>query len=466
MKNKKNHSNTKIKKDNYILKVGSKIKAAIILFQRNRSNFTVVLDKNKNFLGVLTFSDIKKALISGNTINSKIDKFINRKPAFIKGEVNQINISNLITTKKFLKAEPPLIPIINKSNKLVKIINKDYLKIFDLKRLKKEQSVLLIGGAGYIGTVLAKNLINSGYHVTIFDKFIYLNKNEVKKQIKSNKIKLIKGDTRDISQIFKAIKNCDMVVHLAEMVGDPLCEQKPDKTFEINFLASISIANICKNLEISKFVYLSSCSVYGENKDDKLLTENSRINPLSTYAKLKDLCEKSIIKNLGNNCQPCIVRLGTVYGNSMRPRYDLVINLFCGLIANNKKITINGGNQWRPFVHVEDAAKAITKILKLNQSKVNGQVFNIVGENFKIKQIGKIISNKYPKAQIEYKKKAKDLRDYKVGAKKAEKILSFRPLKKISNEIIPMIRETKKRKIKNIFSRKYINVYNLNRFLK
>ena len=97
MKNKKNHSNTKIKKDNYILKVGSKIKAAIILFQRNRSNFTVVLDKNKNFLGVLTFSDIKKALISGNTINSKIDKFINRKPAFIKGEVNQINISNLIT---------------------------------------------------------------------------------------------------------------------------------------------------------------------------------------------------------------------------------------------------------------------------------------------------------------------------------------------------------------------------------
>ena len=193
MKNKKNHSNTKIKKDNYILKVGSKIKAAIILFQRNRSNFTVVLDKNKNFLGVLTFSDIKKALISGNTINSKIDKFINRKPAFIKGEVNQINISNLITTKKFLKAEPPLIPVINKSNKLVKIINKDYLKIFDLKRLKKEQSVLLIGGAGYIGTVLAKNLINSGYHVTIFDKFIYLNKNEVKKQIKSNKIKLIKG---------------------------------------------------------------------------------------------------------------------------------------------------------------------------------------------------------------------------------------------------------------------------------
>ena len=359
-----------------------------------------------------------------------------------------------------------MIPLVNKDNKLIKIINKEYLKIYDLKRSKKQQSVLLIGGAGYIGTVLTKNLIRSGYNVSIFDKFIYLNKNEIKKILNPKKLKLIKGDTRNISQIFSAIKECDMVVHLAEMVGDPLCEQKPDKTFEINFLASISIANICKNLEISKFIYLSSCSVYGENKDDKLLTENSKINPLSTYAKLKDLCEKSIIKNLGNNCQPCIIRLGTVYGNSMRPRYDLVINLFSGLIANNKKITINGGDQWRPFIHVEDVSRAITTILKLKQSKVNGQVFNIVGENFKIKDIGNIINKKFPKAEIKYEKKSKDLRDYKVSAKKAEKTLSFKAKKRIKDEIVQMIKETKKKKIKNIFSRKFINVYNLNRFLK
>ena len=466
MKYKKYQSNSNVKKNKYIVKLGSKIKSVLFLFQKNRSNFAVVLDKNKNFLGVLTISDIKKALISGNTINSKIDKFVNKNPAFIKGELNQINISNLINTKKFINAEPPLIPLVNKDNKLIKIINKEYLKIYDLKRSKKQQSVLLIGGAGYIGTVLTKNLIWSCYNVSIFDKFIYLNKNYKNKNIKSKKLKLIKGDTRNISQIFSAIKECDMVVHLAEMVGDPLCEQKPDKTFEINFLASISIANICKNLEISKFIYLSSCSVYGENKDDKLLTENSKINPLSTYAKLKDLCEKSIIKNLGNNCQPCIIRLGTVYGNSMRPRYDLVINLFSGLIANNKKITINGGDQWRPFIHVEDVSRAITTILKSKQSKVNGQVFNIVGENFKIKDIGNIINKKFPKAEIKYEKKSKDLRDYKVSAKKAEKTLSFKAKKRIKDEIVQMIKETKKKKIKNIFSRKFINVYNLNRFLK
>jgi len=173
MKYKKYQSNSKVKKNKYIVKLGSKIKSVLFLFQKNRSNFAVVLDKNKNFLGVLTISDIKKALISGNTINSKIDKFVNKNPAFIKGELNQINISNLINTKKFINAEPPLIPLVNKDNKLIKIINKEYLKIYDLKRSKKQQSVLLIGGAGYIGTVLTKNLIRSGYNVSIFDKFIF-----------------------------------------------------------------------------------------------------------------------------------------------------------------------------------------------------------------------------------------------------------------------------------------------------
>ena len=149
-----------------------------------------------------------------------------------------------------------------------------------------------------------------------------------------------------------------------------------------------------------------------------------------------------------------ISRIGTVYGNSMRPRYDLVINLFSGLIANNKKITINGGDQWRPFIHVEDVSRAIATILKSKQSKVNGQVFNIVGENFKIKDIGNIINKKFPKAEIEYEKKSKDLRDYKVSAEKAEKTLSFKSKKRIKDEIVQMIKETKKNKNTKYFFKK------------
>jgi len=268
-----------------------------------------------------------------------------------------------------------------------------------------------------------------------------------------------------VGKIFSAIKNSEVVIHLAEMVGDPLCEKKPEKTFEINFLASITIANICKNLGISKFIYLSSCSVYGEKKKRSLLTETSKINPLSTYAKLKDLCEKSLIKNSGTNFQPCIVRLGTVYGDSIRPRFDLVINLFCGLIANNKKITIQGGKQWRPFIHVEDVARALIRIVRAKQKRINGKVFNIAGENFTLDQIGDLIRKKYPKIKIEYHN-GKDERDYKVSSKKIMKTLRFRFKKKLNLELGTYIKIIKKKQIKNIFSGKYINVFNLNKFIK
>ena len=140
-----------------------------------------------------------------------------------------------------------------------------------------------------------------------------------------------------------------------------MCEKRPSKTYAINYLASITIGNICKNLGIEKFIYVSSCSVYGAST--KITNERSPINPLSIYAKLKALCEKNLIRNLGEDIRPCILRLGTVYGASDRPRYDLVVNLFSGLIANKKEITINGGKQWRPFIHVKDVADAIIKLL-------------------------------------------------------------------------------------------------------
>ena len=153
-------------------------------------------------------------------------------------------------------------------------------------------------------------------------------------------MRCVEGDSRHINEIFDVIKEADVVVHLAEMVGDPLCEQRPEKTFAINYLASVNIATICKNLGIQKFIYISSCSVYGSNTSPKLLDENSIINPLSIYAKLKSICEKAIISNYSSLYKPCILRLGTVFGLSLRPRYDLVINLFSGLVANKKKIFI------------------------------------------------------------------------------------------------------------------------------
>ena len=120
-----------------------------------------------------------------------------------------------------------------------------------------------------------------------------------------------------------------------------------------------------------------------------MLTEKSEINPISVYAKLKVLCEKALIRNSGEFCKPCILRLGTVYGTSLRPRFDLVINLFASRVANNLPIIVTGGDQWRPFIHVNEVCLAIINIIKAKREKVNGQIFNLTSFNSRIIDIAK-----------------------------------------------------------------------------
>ena len=275
-------------------------------------------------------------------------------------------------------------------------------------------------------------------------------------------MKLVKGDSRRIDEVFEVIKKNNVVVHLAELVGDPLCEVKPSKTYEVNFLASIAISNICKNLPISKFIYISSCSVYGSN--NKLLTEKSEINPISVYAKLKVLCEKALIRNSGEFCKPCILRLGTVYGTSLRPRFDLVINLFASRVANNLPIIVTGGDQWRPFIHVNEVCLAIINIIKAKREKVNGQIFNLTSFNSRIIDIAKKFKRIFPKTKLLIKKSSIDKRNYKVSSLKAEKMINFKSKVKLTHGISDLVNYVKKNKIRNINKKKYINILNSSKF--
>ncbi len=456
--------NSKIKK--YCILNTSKILDVYKLFQKNQNNFAIVINKNLKFLGIVTPTDIRKAIIKGTTLKSNILKTININPITIKGKIDNNKINSIISKKNYSDINPPLIPLINDQNIPYDVIWKD--KIYSLKnkknKNKKNKQILLLGGAGYIGSVLTKQLIQEGFNVIVFDKFIYLKEKKFKKIIGSKNLTCINGDSRHLEKVFDAIREADAVVHLAEMVGDPLCEKRPEKTYSINYLASISIASICKNLGIEKFIYVSSCSVYGSNTDKKLLNENSPINPLSVYAKLKSICEKGIITNFGNYFKPCILRLGTVYGVSYRPRYDLVVNLFSGLAANKKKILIEGGEQWRPFINVKDVSNIILKIIKLPKEKSSGQIFNVVSENITIKNLGKKVKNLFPKIDILIKKTKKDFRDYKVSSQKAKKILNFEPKHFLDQEIKSMVNFTKKNKIKNINSKQFVNLLNSEKF--
>ena len=162
---------------------------------------------------------------------------------------------------------------------------------------------------------------------------------------------------------------------------------------------------------------------------------------------------KTIIRNSGEFCKPCILRLGTVYGNSLRPRFDLVINLFASKVANNQPIQVTGGEQWRPFIHVSEVADAIIKIIKLEDHKVNGQIFNLTSFNSKIIDIAKSFKKIFPNTKLIIKKSSKDKRNYKVSSDKAKKLLNFKPNIKFKNGIINMVSFIKKNKIKILIKR-------------
>ena len=445
----------------------NKIIDVLKIFESTGLNFAIVLNNKKKFLGIISSSDIRRGLIEGFDKNSKIDKIVNYSPLFLKDEIDENQLSNIISSPKFNSINPPYIPILDKNKFPRGIVEKKNLSLDFLKKNKKDpvkQRILLLGGAGYIGTVLAKKLLKLNYKVTIFDKFVYLSLSNLKKKLNNKNLKLIKGDTRNIETIFHVLKENDVVVHLAELVGDPLCEQRPSKTYSINYLASLGISNICNDLGISKFVYISSCSVYGSRADENLSDEDAKINPLSVYAKLKILCEKTIIRNSDVFSKPCILRLGTVFGDSLRPRFDLVLNTFAGLIANKKEININGGSQWRPFVHVEDVSDVIIKIIKIDKKKINGQIFNIASFNLKLEDIGKKIKKLFPKIKINYLTSNFDKRNYRVSTNKAKRVLNFKPKYTLEKGIKNLVNFTIKNKIKNIKQKKFLNILNAEKF--
>jgi nucleoside-diphosphate-sugar epimerase len=448
---------------NLCININKSILDALNKFDKNRNNFLIVVNSKNQFKGIITISDIRRTIIKGNSIESSIKKFINPNPVFYKDNGKKKMLQEFLLKAKIKNIEPKIIPVVNSKNIPINIIeNFDFNNQVPIK--KKLKKILIIGGAGYIGSILTDLLLQKGYEVSVLDKFIYQSKKRFLNEIKSKKnLKIFDGDTRHLNVVFNAVKNNDIVVHLGEMVGDPLCAKDPDLTFETNYLASVSIATICKILEISKFIYISSCSVYGESISDSYLNEKSNINPVSSYAKLKIMCEEAISRNIGSFCKPTIIRLGTVFGDSIRKRYDLVINLFSGLAANKKTIKIFGGTQWRPFIHVKDVCNFIDKIIESSNKKVNGQIFNLTKENVTIKEVGEIIKKKYG-TNVVVDKNTNDTRNYKVSSLKAKKVLNFMPKFSIRYGINEMIKITKKNKIKNILHHRYINLKNYEKF--
>lgn len=288
------------------------------------------------------------------------------------------------------------------------------------------KQLLLIGGAGYIGSALVPLLLDKGYKVRMLDLFLY-GKEPLGPSLNHPNLELIHGDFRQVDKVVFAMRSVDSVIHLGGLVGDPACALDEQLTIEINLVATRMIAEAAKGFGVSRFIFASTCSVYGAS--DGILDEKSKLNPVSLYAKSKLASEKVLFELECKSFCPTILRFGTIFGLSGRPRFDLVVNLLTAKAVFDKKITLYGGDQWRPFIHVEDAARSVLVTLESPNEQVGGQIFNIGGNslNFTLQQVGEMINRLVPGSNLLELGANSDRRNYRVDFLKVEKMLGYSP---------------------------------------
>lgn len=297
--------------------------------------------------------------------------------------------------------------------------------------------VLVTGGAGYVGSLLVRNLLNSGYSVRVLDKFMF-GLNTIRDIIGHPNLDLLVEDITKVGDLSKALKDIDTVIHLAAIVGEPACAvHDAEIVFETNFVTPMRLAAFSRETNVKKFIFASTCSVYGAN-DVGIVNESSTPSPFGIYDKAKSEAEKQILLLGNNDFSPCILRLATVYGLSPRMRFDLAVNYMTMKAMTEKKVIVFGGNQWRPFVHVADAAAAFQVVLEAPISKVKGGIFNVgaTKENYQIKEVGKLIKKLIPDVEVIYALEIEDKRSYNVSFDKIHNILGFTTTKRVDSGII------------------------------
>jgi len=283
--------------------------------------------------------------------------------------------------------------------------------------------VLVTGGAGYIGSILTRTLLEKGYSVVCLDRLFF--GTDPIKDI-TDKITLIKDDIRWFNP--EILKGVDAVLDLASLSNDPSGELDPQKTLEINYKGRIRVANLSKKYGVTKYVLASTCSVYGFQ--ERTLTEESSLNPLTTYAKANALAEKEILPLADKTFTVTALRQATVYGFSHRMRFDLAINgMVLGFFKNGKIPIMRDGKQWRPFVHVKDTSNAFIKVLESDPEIVNGQIFNVGSDeqNVQIFDLAKLVAESISLPFNYEWYGSPDTRSYRVSFNKIKETLNFKP---------------------------------------
>lgn len=287
-----------------------------------------------------------------------------------------------------------------------------------------EGLVTVLGGGGYVGSILVEKLLNDGYAVRVFDNFLF--GSEGLKSLQSDKLDIIEGDVCDIKAVSSAISGADSVIHLAAIVGRRVEDLQPRHMREINLLASIVALDASIEHGVHRFIFASTDSVYGVQSG--IMYETGTPAPVSLYSRLKLRMEEQVIRAKRRDFHPTALRISTCYGVSPRMRFDLAINSLIRDAVLKKEIIIGAGEETRAYIHVEDAARAILNVLKAHVSLISGEVFNVSAEGQEptLNQLANLAKQVVPEVFVEILDGKAELTGYKLSCAKISKVLDFK----------------------------------------
>ena len=282
------------------------------------------------------------------------------------------------------------------------------------------KKILITGGAGYVGSALTDFLIKNGYFVSVYDLFIY-GKDVFKEK---NNLNLIKGDIRDQKFFENSVVGHDAVIHLACISNDPSFEMNPNLGKSINFDAFEPMVSTCKKVGVKRFIYASSSSVYGI-KSENNVSEDMSLEPLTDYSKFKAQCEEILNSYKSDDFEVVTIRLATVCGYSKRQRLDVIVNILTNLSFHKREISVFGGDQLRPNIHINDMLRAYKLLLEVDAKKINGEIFNAGWENKSVNDITNSVKNIIGDDVKIVKTNTDDNRSYHISSKKIKNLLGF-----------------------------------------
>jgi nucleoside-diphosphate-sugar epimerase len=321
--------------------------------------------------------------------------------------------------------------------------------------------VLVTGGAGYIGSVLVRQLLKKNYAIRVLDSLKFGGDALYDVMLHPN-FEFLKGDIRNEKDIDKALEGIDAIVHLAAIVGDPACKKFSEEANQTNWDASVSLFKKAEKAGVKRFVFASTCSNYGKMANtDAFVTETSELRPVSLYAELKVKFEKFLLEENrdSNTCNTCL-RFSTVYGYSPRMRFDLTVNEFTRNATINGEQEIWGAQFWRPYCHVDDLARSVLLVLESDEKKVRANVFNVgnIDENYQKGMIIEEVCKVVPNVKVNFVQSSEDPRDYRVNFDKIKNELGFTITKKVPDGVKEIYSIVKTGIIADPFAQKFRNI--------